>query len=363
MLRKLYALISIIIFLIPCILSIFFPRVVSSLAVDGLRLCINSIVPSLFPFMVTTQLLTRTGIVHTIGSCLSGVVSPILGVNRNLCGAVLIGTVGGFPNGAHSVGLTFKDGYCSKTEAERAIALCNNCSLIYICSVAGSLVLGSIKAGIIFLIAEALSIISASVILRIINRHTHSTTEVKYQRNKESFSTIICKSITESGLNTLNMCSYIVFFYIISGLISCVLPKSTLLQAVVKGLFELSGGVKLCTDIDFPLNYVICSAIIGFSGISVIFQVCDVCEKYKLSSKEFVISRLINLIFMPLYTIILLVILPREAIYVSSDVNYSNAYSSAISSHLIILYSVVILFVVGYIRNIATEKKYFRQKQ
>lgn len=362
MFKKLYALISIVIFLIPCVLSVFIPRTVAFFAVEGLKLCINSIVPSLFPFMVITQILSRTGIVYTAGSCVSGILSPLLGISRNLCGAVLIGAVGGFPNGAHAVGLAYKDGCCTKRQAERAVALCNNCSLIYICTIAGSIILGSVKAGLILLISEVLSVIVISAITRFSIKPAKDNHSPLYRRTKEKLYSTICRSITESGYNTLNMCSYIVFFYIISGLISELVVSNTAAKALVKGLLEMSGGVELCRFIGFPLNYVICSAILGFSGISVIFQVCDVCEKYCISAKEFVFSRLLNAVLMPLFTTLLLTLLPRETIYVSVTAN-TPSVSEARMWRSTILYSFLILFAVAYGILKTVKNKVFSTKQ
>ena len=47
---------------------------------EGLLLCVNSVVPSLFPFFIATELLSHTNIVSYLGKLLNKIMRPLFNV-------------------------------------------------------------------------------------------------------------------------------------------------------------------------------------------------------------------------------------------------------------------------------------------
>lgn len=323
MAKKIYDLFCVFSFLITCIIVIVFPITISSSVRESLVLCAKSIIPSLFPFMVLTQILSLSNIGYNCATALSYIISPLFGIKKDLCGCVLLGFLGGFPNGVHSVGISYNRGLCSKIHAEHAVAVCNNPSFAFVLTIAGIAVLGNIKYGLILYASLLLSCIETSYVLKFMYKNELKANTVykasnSFNDSKSHFSEIICFSISESTKNILNVCSYIIIFYTISSIFK---------NVFIKGIIEISSGIFLCCYIEFPVNLIICSGLLGFSGISVIFQVTDACLKYGLSPKMFIISRFLNILFMPINTALILLTLPKEAIPVFNQ--YSNTYISA----------------------------------
>ena len=110
---------------------------------DGLKLCANVIVPSLFPFFVLSSLVVELGMSRYLGRLLEPVMAPLFRVNGSCATALALGFVGGYPVGARTAISLYENGQCSKTEAERMLAFCNNCGPAFILGVVGTGIFGS----------------------------------------------------------------------------------------------------------------------------------------------------------------------------------------------------------------------------
>lgn len=315
-----------------------FPKSIADEAKEALVVCVERVIPSLFPFMVTSRLLATAGVTVRAGMLMSGVLSPIFGIDGVLCGAFLSGLFGGFPSGAYAVGEAYSGGLCTRKNAERAVALSNNCSVAFVLSSVGVGVLGSVKNGIILLVSEVICTILLSRILRLFFGKTDGgISDVMPSLGNGKAIEKICQSVTDSASGTVSICGFVTVFYVFSGVLSAFFKEASTV-AIIRGIFEACSGASEAVTVEFPLNFVICSFIVGFSGLSVIFQVTDVCEKYGISAKEFVVGRAINAILMPIVTVVLLLILPSESICVFSG-SFSDFASSAGNSSAV-LYAV-----------------------
>ncbi|MBR4979089.1 MAG: hypothetical protein IKX77_00870, partial [Clostridia bacterium] len=261
--------------------------------------------------MVLAKIFSKTDIINRAGRFFPDFIRRALNFDKNLCGCLVFGLVSGFPNGAVSCGETYKKGLCSKSDAEYAISLCNFPSLAFLCLIAGKTALGGLKGGIILYASSLIAVFVLSLILK-----TDETAYSPYEiTQKNGVSGVIVSSVKESAENMIYICAFIISFSVLSGLILNFIPlNNAFFTCAFKGIFEMTSGIISAKDISFPQNYVIASFLSGFSGFSVIFQVSYVCSFYGLSAEKFVYSRIINVILMPVITVLLLLILPRNFI-------------------------------------------------
>ena len=90
-------------------------------AKDGLALCFNVIVPSLFPFFVLSSLVVDLGLAAYLGRAMEGLMRPLFRVSGSCAAAVALGFIGGYPVGARTALQLYQQGLCSKPEAERLL--------------------------------------------------------------------------------------------------------------------------------------------------------------------------------------------------------------------------------------------------
>ena len=91
------------------------PQESMAAARDGLALCGNVIIPSLFPFFVLSSLVVELGMSRYLGRLLEGVMAPLFRVGGACSSALALGFVGGYPVGARTAIALYENGQCSKT--------------------------------------------------------------------------------------------------------------------------------------------------------------------------------------------------------------------------------------------------------
>ena len=101
-------------------------------AKDGLVLWATAVVPSLFPFFISIELLSHTNIVKTLGKYLNPIMRPLFNVPGEGAFAFLMGLISGYPVGAKVVVKLFEQNIVTKDEAERLLAFTNNSGPLFI---------------------------------------------------------------------------------------------------------------------------------------------------------------------------------------------------------------------------------------
>lgn len=85
-----------------------FSKECSKGAENGIGLCLSTLVPSLFPFMVLASYITDSGLAEKIGRHLSWLTKPLFGLDGCFASAIILSLVGGYPVGAKTVNLLYK---------------------------------------------------------------------------------------------------------------------------------------------------------------------------------------------------------------------------------------------------------------
>ena len=114
-----------------------------SAAQNGLSLWATSVIPSLFPFFVATELLSYTNIISILGKCFNKLMKPLFNVRGEGSFAFLMGIISGYPVGAKIACNLRESNTCSKEECERLLAFTNNSGPLFIVGTVGIKMFGS----------------------------------------------------------------------------------------------------------------------------------------------------------------------------------------------------------------------------
>lgn len=106
-------------------------------AKSGLVLWANSVLPSLLPFFIATELLGYTNIVPLCGKLLNKLMRPIFNVPGEGAFALLMGIISGYPVGAKIVANLKEQKLCNSIEAERLLSFTNNSGPLFIVGTVG----------------------------------------------------------------------------------------------------------------------------------------------------------------------------------------------------------------------------------
>lgn len=104
-------------------------------AQEGIEICLQTVIPALFPFFFISAIISRT---------LLGSTGRMLRPLGHLCGIpagaeplMLLGLTGGYPIGAQAVSDAYQAGSVSKQDAQRMLGFCNNAGPAFIFGMAG----------------------------------------------------------------------------------------------------------------------------------------------------------------------------------------------------------------------------------
>lgn len=295
-------------------------------AKEGLFLWWNSVVPSLFPFFIATEILCSTNIIYIIGRLLNKPIKRLFNVPGEGAIAFIMGIISGYPTGAKIVCNLNENNICTKEESERLLAFTNNSGPLFILGTVGISLFGSKRIGYILLISHIISCILVGIVFsnwkkNIFHSNIFSNNkEMNKQLGLNDFGDILTNSIKKSINTILNIGGFIIFFSVILSILNssgffriitnicgiCNFPGEIGIS-LISGIIELTNGVKnisLIGSSNFILSIV--SFMLGFGGFSVLLQVYSIISKNNLSIKSYFYGKLLQGIFSFIITNILL---------------------------------------------------------
>lgn len=299
---------------------------------DGLRLCGNVILPSLFPFFVLSSLVVELGMSRYLGKLLEPVMAPLFRVNGNCAAALALGFVGGYPVGARTAIQIYERGQCSRTEAERMLAFCNNSGPAFILGVVGAGVFGSGVAGLLLYLTHLMASLMVGVLFRFYKPgekpHTRLSRGPQFQT--ASFPKAFTASVTGALQSTLNICAFVLFFTVflrilahagvlqlLGGLLSALLSPlgmdQTWAERLLTGLVEVSSGVSSLTGGSLSGRLSMAAFMLGWAGVSVHCQVLAFLGDSGLSMRTYLAGKLLHGGLSALFTAALVRLIPLSS--------------------------------------------------
>ena len=241
--------------LLLCALALIcWPKEVSTAVQEGLQLCYNVILPSLFPFFILTSLVISLGLAGYLGRLLEPVMRPLFHVGGSCAAALALGFVGGYPVGARAALTLYEEGQCTRTECERLLAFCNNSGPAFILGVVGAGVFADSRVGLLLCLVHA----AASLCVGLVFRFYHRGEEKGGLRRASSpiaaqrFTTAFTGAVKGAVTSTLNICAFVVCFTVIIRLcfLSGLLPALAGLLAEAEPIwFHLDRSDGVWSDI------------------------------------------------------------------------------------------------------------------
>ena len=325
--------ISIIVLLFTACLVVFSSSNLQA-AKSGLKLWANSVVPSLFPFFIATELLSKTNIPKFFGKIFNKIMKPLFNISGEGSFALIMGLISGYPVGAKLCVNFRKNNICTKEECERLLAFTNNSGPLFILGVVGVSLFGSFLTGLVLLFTHILACLTVGFIFRFWNKNNkpkiiYNTSEFENKLQPISVSTLgenLASAISSATSTIFMIGGFVVLFSVIissgnvSGITNMVnmlfrpicskfnIP-SELSSSLFTGFLEITNGINLISKIKLKkisINIILTAFLLGIGGISVLLQVLSIVSKSDLSIKPYIIGKLLHGIIAAVYTFLLI---------------------------------------------------------
>lgn len=241
---------------------------------DGLTVCAVSIVPSLFLFLVLSDL-----IVSVLLSEGDRGTSPKYT-------AALLGALCGFPTGAALCERLCQNGALDPRDAERLLPLCNNVSPAFAIGAIGVSMLGDMRLGVLLYVSQILASLLLLMPLRVQARKGQEKTVAL------PFSEIFFTAVEKSIGSILRICALICLF---SSLLAVLrIYCSETVYALLSVLLEIGNGSSTASSLYTTapiLSIALCAFSCGWSGVCVHLQIFSVLKSIKVKTIRFVLQK------------------------------------------------------------------------
>jgi len=323
LLSLLYALLA----LVLVTSMLLWPRATYDGALFGLEVWGTILVPSLLPFFIIVDILINLGIVNFLGVLLEPVMRPIFNLPGSASFVMAMGFTSGFPMGAVVTRKLYEQKLCLASEAERLVAFTNNSSPLFILVAVAVGMFSNPSLGLVMMASHYLANILLGISLGLLASRTGKhypegtgnllvkgiRTLLAAQKNRKPVGKLFGDAI-RGAVNTILLIGGFVIIYAVvikllyaSGLMvhlrsffSAFLAllgfTPSLGQALSVGFFEITLGLKAVADLElsFLQQAVICSMILGWSGLCIQSQVVSVLAGSGIRTHLYIWGRVVQ---------------------------------------------------------------------
>ncbi len=268
----------------------------------GLRLCAATVIPSLFPFMVISELILSLGIGRILVKPIAGVFRLLFRVSEDGACCMLLGALCGFPIGARCAMTALDGGRMTTEEAERILATSGNPSTAFLINAVGISLWGNRGFGLALYGIVILSQLLTGILLAYFPQKRSDTSFEASQEvapvTRKKGASVFTDAVRSSCFGMLLVCAYVIFFSTLGGTLECVMNAWQLpsfARSLLFALLELSSGVSEASALANPHTAaLLCAFAVGWSGISVHCQLLSVCEGKGLHFRRYFASKLLQ---------------------------------------------------------------------
>jgi len=285
---------------------ILFPENMISATKNGLSLWWKIVLPSLFPFLILSNLIMKTALPMIFSKLLNPIMHFIFKLPGISSLAVFLGMIGGYPVGAKITADLRSNNAISKNVANQLIAFTNNAGPLFISGAIGIGLYNSSKIGSLLLITHYISALIVGFILK-------NNKNIQNDKNTIEFEVItlskigntLTEAIKSSILSVILVGGFIVLFSIISTILlesgtvllisNFIFPNldKSVAYSIISGLLEVTNGVNLLSTSNISLIYkiVLTATLLGFGGFSIHAQTLSVIAKTDIKISSYLIGK------------------------------------------------------------------------
>lgn len=253
---------------------------------QGLELCLRTVIPSLFPFLFLSGLVTSA--LWGSGRKPLKLAAKAVQLPNGTQSMFLAGFLGGYPAGAAAVGSAYRSGYLNRETANRLLTFCSNAGPAFLFGMIGPQFPEKWMAWCLW----GIHILSSAMVGAIFSPRESVETP-------ENTKTLSVKENMTNSLSVMGtICGWILLFRILMGFLDrwllWLLPEPV--RVLIWGLLELSNGCCALREItDVSLRFITAAVMVSFGGVCVAMQTASVIPG--LSIEKYFLGKLLQTLF------------------------------------------------------------------
>ena len=268
-------------------------------SVNGLILWLNTVVPTLLPFMIMSSVLINLHGEQLLHRLLSPLTSKILNLSPAGNYVFFIGMFCGYPLGAKTAADLLRENRISNSEAQYLMNFCNNISPAFAVGFICNTLLNDKK----IILPAIIILYGVPVFMAILTKKFYFPKNSPFlpskspvsSKKQEDLITILDNAVTGAALTSLKLGGYIILFSVFCSIFehTKVLPDSLKTFGII--CLEVTTGCRYCvtsplintSNLMLPVLF----ACATFGGLSGIAQTSGMITGTSLSIKKYILFR------------------------------------------------------------------------
>ena len=235
---------------------------------SGIRLCGSVIIPSLFPVLCLTSFLTFSGVLEAFSIRLDSISQKCFHLSGYFIPIFLISMVSGYPVGAAVANSVFENNRISVKELNKIALVSCSAGPGFVLLAVGVNIFNSFEIGEILFFSNLIACVFTAFFVTRFYKKTKE--KARFCCSSIVISDIVVFSVSSATSAIISICAFTIIFSAIVNVLTLFCKNKVAFLASV-GILEVTNGVFEAANAKVALPFV--CAIIGFGGLSVIFQI------------------------------------------------------------------------------------------
>lgn len=252
--------------ILAMLILIFYSKTAIAGGQEGIEICLRTVIPSLFPFILAAQYLCGN-LSQSIK--ILNPLERLCGIPKGRGGLLISGFLGGYPVGASSVYSAWKSGQLTKSQGQRMLGFLNNAGPAFIFGMGAALFANPLIPWVVW----ASHIICAVFTAMLLPEEKDAP---QIETSPRAVTLVHCLKNTIQVL--AQVCGWVILFRMILAFLFSILSSATPeIKAAVAGTLELTNGCLLLQTIPQEwVRYLLFTLFLDMGGLCVAMQTISV---------------------------------------------------------------------------------------
>lgn len=263
---------------------------------EGLAVCGEVLLPSLFPMSVLCALWTGSGNAASCASVFGRCMRKLFCLPGEAAIPVAVGLIGGYPLGAHTLANAYRQGDLDRQDAIALSAFCNNPGPAFLIGAVGISLFQSAAIGAWIWAISAVSSLLTGMLLSNPRRLSISARRKNEARKKPLLSSF--PEALQAGIGAmLRVCGTVVLFSGLQAVFQALFTGVHLpewIRVLITGTTELTTGVLSTAALEAPVRFLLCAGFSGWGGLCVHAQAAEALKREGLPLRPYLSGKLVQ---------------------------------------------------------------------
>ena len=272
------------------------PTLITRITNYSLSIWVGSLIPSLFPFFVLSDILISYNITSYVPKRLRKILTKLWNTSPSSISIFFLSMLSGFPSNARNIRTYYDNEQISTAEANITLAYTHFANPLFILSTTAIFFLHNKTSGLIILASLYLSNIILGIIFRGYNPSGPNINFNTVSTKSQNFGPIFVSAIKKSIDTLLLILGILTSFLLLASLLINLIDVNTYTEVIIKSIIEITMGLKDLGTLSISMMYktILASTIITFGGLSVHLQVISQLIGTNIKYKYFLYGRIIG---------------------------------------------------------------------